>query len=295
MKAKFSLFLMLFLSVAAFSLAAKNDDNIAVVAIPFLGGHTIYKYPTIEFMWGAGKANTHSDLLSQEFLNNGLMDFRVGFTTKKINLANFRNSDIIDVSFNYLFLSRFSKDYMLGDLASQGKVEFDGWKFGATHSRGLAYKFNENSDLLLYNSKGIVWMDPNFSSDSIGDQLAELKNRFGDAIRFGNCFEAGVKYQIIAPLAIDIAYERTVLYPRHLFWYWTASEMIEAAGHGLVNCFVYQVAKSSPFAAPVVNFLLQNIVSYAAFELRKSKMNWPFDTSMPILTDSYKIGISTAF
>jgi hypothetical protein len=96
-------------------------------------------------------------------------------------------------------------------------------------------------------------------------------------------------------LAIDASYERSIVYPRHLFWKWGMGMIIEGAGQGLVNLFVEKILDSSPLAAPIVNFLLKNALSYGIYELRQDKMNWPFETVAPLAFDQFKIGISIVF
>ncbi len=254
--------------------------------------YTKKSYPTIEFQWGFSKPLTHNDLLSQKFLDAGAMDFRIGHTKKKIRE---KYENIVEIDFDFLFLGRITKDLATSDEETNDKVELNAWRFGISSLDGYAYKLGGTGELLLYHSKGMVWTKSEFSSDAPSEQLIDMQNTYDDVFRFGNCFEGGIKYQIVEPIAVNIGFERTIVYPRHLFWYWAGSELIEAVGHGLVSGFVDEVMKSSPIAAPIVYFVLQNAISYGSFELRKKYMNWPFKTAMPLLIDNYKVGVSFAF
>jgi hypothetical protein len=51
----------------------------------------------------------------------------------------------------------------------------------------------------------------------------------------------------------------------------------------------------SPAAAPIVNFVLKNGLSYGMYQLRKEKMNYPFESEAPILNDTFKIGVTFIF
>jgi len=256
------------------------------------GKYTLNSYPTIEFQWGFTKPSTHKDLLSQKFFDAGSMDFKIGHTKKR---AREKYEGIVEIDFDYVFLGRITKDFVSSDEKSSDKVELNAWRFGVSSLDGYAYKLGGTGELLLYHSKGMVWTKPEFSSNTASEQLVDMQKTYDDAFRFGNCFEGGIKYQIVEPISVNVGFERTIVYPRHLFWYWTGSEIIEGIGHGLVSGFVKEVMKSSPIAAPIVNFLLQNAISYGSFELRKKNMNWPFDSAMPLLIDNYKVGVSFAF
>jgi len=117
---------------------------------------------------------------------------------------------------------------------------------------------------------------------------------FSKTLRFGNSFQGGVQFKF-NNIGIDAAYERSVIYSRHLFWKWGGSELIEVTGQWLVDLFVEDILDSSPGAAPVVNFLLKNALSYGIYELRQEKMNWPFETAAPIVFNQFKIGVNFVF
>ena len=70
-----------------------------------------------------------------------------------------------------------------------------------------------------------------------------------------------------------------------------------ALGAALVatDLFVDEVADRSPYAAPVVRFLLEGALQYGFYELRKDDVNWPFDTDAPLVVDMFKLGVTTRF
>jgi hypothetical protein len=118
---------------------------------------------------------------------------------------------------------------------------------------------------------------------------------FNKDVRFGNSFQGGIQFKFMYSTAIDVSYERSIVYPRHLFWKWGMGMIIEGAGQGLVNLFVDEILESSPEAAPIVSFLLKNALSFGIYELRQDKMNWPFETTAPLAFDQFKVGISVVF
>jgi hypothetical protein len=52
---------------------------------------------------------------------------------------------------------------------------------------------------------------------------------------------------------------------------------------------------SSPYAGPVVGFILKSALSYGIYELRQEKMNWPFSSAAPLSYDQVKFGMTFNF
>jgi len=71
--------------------------------------------------------------------------------------------------------------------------------------------------------------------------------------------------------------------------------LLEFGGYSLTDRFVKAVLRSSPYAAPIVDFFLKNAVSFAMYELRKEKMNWPFKSVAPLTFDTWKLGVTFRF
>jgi hypothetical protein len=63
----------------------------------------------------------------------------------------------------------------------------------------------------------------------------------------------------------------------------------------LLDKFIDEIFESSPSAAPVVNFMLKSALTYGMYELRKDKMNWPFNSDSPLTYDQFKFGLTFIF
>jgi hypothetical protein len=120
-------------------------------------------------------------------------------------------------------------------------------------------------------------------------------DRFGDSFRFGTKFEGGVRMMLGTHVELGAGYERSLIFPRWLFWKWAGSELLESAVLGMVDEFVDEIRERTPVAAPIVSFVLKNGVSYFVYELRKEDMNYPFTTEDPILSDSYTFSLAFVF
>ncbi|MDP1993706.1 MAG: hypothetical protein Q8K40_00530, partial [Ignavibacteria bacterium] len=161
--------------------------------------------------------------------------------------------------------------------------------------RGYAYKPGLKSAIIFYNGNGFTWSNLKIKDNFLNHADSLSLNLFNNSFRFGQKTEGGVKIQIIPQLVFNAGYERAEIFPRLLFWKWAGSAIIEVAGQAMLDEFVDKILDSTPMAAPAINFLLKNGLSYGIYELRKEKMNWPFNTPAPFQTDSFKFGVTFIF
>ena len=264
-------------------------------------GWEFHGQPFIELNYGLGIAK-HDKLVSK-FADVGLAEIKLGYATQE----SYYFDNIIEFHDKYLFGSKFSADLKSASVTI-GNMKSDLWRFGFANRSGYGYKLN-NFSILLYNGSGFVWSKldmidypaktyllttpPMSIEDARRD--TDILNRFHDSFRFGTLSEGGVRIEVASFASIDFGYEAAVIFPRHLFWKQIGSFIIEESAIGVLNHFIDEVADSSPYAAPVVNFLLKNGLSYAFFSLRKANMNWPFTTEAPLTYETFKLGLTFTF
>jgi hypothetical protein len=106
---------------------------------------------------------------------------------------------------------------------------------------------------------------------------------------------AGVDLRL-GMFTVNAAYTWDQVYPRHLFWKWAGTSVIEGIASGLVDAFVKAIGNSSPKAVPVMNFVLRNGLAYGFKSLRKSNMTWPFGADTPPLNiETFSVGATVSF
>jgi hypothetical protein len=194
----------------------------------------------------------------------------------------------------YLFGSVLSLDYNYIDDDPPG-VSSEGGRFGFGNRLGFGYDLGP-LELLPYNQIQYNWTKFNpVDSTGISVEDGKILDRYAGAFRFGHSGEAGVKLQIAKSLGLVVGYEFAVIYPRHIFWPWLGSHIIQSTALGMVSVFSEDIVNSSPIFGPVMYFLLKNGVMYAFYQGYKEKMNWPFDSETPITIDTFKIGASLTF
>jgi hypothetical protein len=155
-----------------------------------------------------------------------------------------------------------------------------------------------------YHQKAFVWTRVDFtdvSSNSdvtnivLSDNDKEILKRYDESFRFGGLSDGGLRLEFGGLVALSGSYEATVVFPRHLFWKWALSYVIEGLGYLSIDYFVEEIMDSSPAAGPIVNFLLKNGLSYAFYALQREDMNWPFSTESPLTYETIKIGLTFSF
>lgn len=191
-----------------------------------------------------------------------------------------------------LFFGRYA--YNLGRTANGTEIQASAWKFGLEGSSGIPWQTGDVK-IIPYHSRGWQWAYITYDSLNTTSQSREILDQFNESVRFGNRFEGGLKFRVKESFEIGAGYQRSIIYPKHMFWYWAGSSLIEEIGQGLIDGFISKVSKASPGAAPIVYFILKNALSYGAYELRKDKMNWPFETAPPFFSDSYKVTLTWIF
>lgn len=240
--------------------------------------------PSVSLNYGFAKMKRKD--LTGEFTDPASIELKIGYINERTVK---KNENIIDYDGHYFHVSNINSD--LGSDSSD--YNSNNWKFGLVASSGYGYKMG-NSSILLNHGFSLDWTRLDVKSDFISADSTTL-TRYNRSFRFGTSWDGSVQINVIPQLGIDLAYERAVIFERHLFWKWAGSFVIEAAGQIAIDHFISEVLKSSSYAAPIVNFVLKNAFSYGIYELRKDKMNYPFETAPPVAVDQFKVGLTFVF
>lgn len=275
------------------STATSTNENIeSGFNLPFFNNVNYIEsnIPTIQLDYGFTQASYNDS--DAEFNDLNLMGIKIGFTDiKSIN----EEKSIIEFDYDYVFLNHISNE-LGGEEAELNEINTNAWQWGFGKNSGYGWQLGEKTSITLYNGGRLTWtkidVEPGADVNLIND---EPINNFGDAFRFGSTFEGGVRFRVIKNVGINAEYTRTQVFPRHMFWYWTGSGIIEGIGDFMVGYFVRYVRKSSPELVPIVDFVLRNAISYGFSELRSEKMNWPFSTAAPFDYQTFKVGLSFYF
>ena len=244
--------------------------------------------PTVVLRYGMSGINLQN--LNGKFADPGLLELKLGYTDEKEYKWE---ENIIDYDFKYLYLSNVSTDINNATVTAS-ELKNNMWRFGFGKATGYGYRIGEGG-VIPYYSYDLAWSRLDLKDQTVPAADKALLDNFDGTFRFGTSAEGGVKIKIIPMLTLDASYERSIIFPRHLFWKWAGSVAIESIGQFLVDGFVKEIMHSSPYAGPVMSFILKNALAYGMYELRQDKMNWPFSSAAPLAYDQFKFGFTVNF
>ena len=282
----------LFFSTIAFSQKNNTDDYFNDNVLDFI----YTARPMIEVNYGIGYPG-HTEFIS-EFAAVGSWDVKLGKSERKIY-----KSILLDLNERYIFGSHMSSSQQ-NYLDTDGKVLTDSYRFGAGSRDGIGYGGSFLS-VTPYVSQDFVWTKLYDFSDSLkpapntqpSPDYDILDDYYG-TFRFGDKSAYGVKLEFASKFQLNPYYETSVVYRRHLFWYWAGSFLVSQIGYNTLAIFTDEIVDSSPVIGPIVNFALKAGYLYGYYLLRKENMNWPFNLSgdEPALTfETFNIGFSMVF
>ena len=243
--------------------------------------------PAVSLDYGLSKTNLKG--INSSFAKSNLLELKIGHV---METPIEESEEILKYRFTNVFLSYISTE--LSNKTSSDGIKSNLWRFGAGWSKGYGYKLG-NTSITLFNSGSFVWSRLDLKDFPVNPADINKLDRFNKSFRFGTSTEDGIQIKPIPLISVEAGYERAVIFERHLFWKWVGSEVIYFAAQGALDAFIHEIKDSSPFAVPVVNFILKSGLSYGMYQLRQEKMNWPFNTAPPLAYDQFKFGITFVF
>lgn len=297
---KILLIFLISLSVLSFIYPQNDQDSTSSHSIGWrhrhsnhcyfdMWGHEFFKKPTIALDYGFSKMGQNG--LNGNFVNSNLFELKLGYSNEK---QLWQSEDILAYKFHYFRLGDVSSKL---SVASSNKSDYETnlWRFGFGWASGYGYRISNSFKIIPYYDYSIDWSQLKFNSEPADANDKSITDLYNNSFRFGTSTEGGVKINLIPQLQVSAAYEHSIIFPRHIFWKWVGSVAIETTGQWAIDSFVNKIMDSSPYSAPIVNFVLKNALSYGVYELRKDKMNWPFDSAAPLFYYQFKAGLTFVF
>ena len=202
-----------------------------------------YRKATFEALYIFSNASYSEKAFPGKFAKQAGVEIRLGHNGIRSLLEE---PSIVKHDYTYFFVSNINPNFGM-KRKDTTEVEFESWRFGFANSDGYGYKTGDNSALLFYHSMSINWNKLQFfqkffnttgvplpKSDSLARPSPAI-DVFGDQLRLGNSFEGGIRFVVFENLAITAGYERQIIYPRNMFWYWLGSGFIEGVAHGITD------------------------------------------------------------
>jgi len=249
--------------------------------------------PVLGIQYGFG--DVERDGFTGDLASIGAFDVQAGFRMER----RFGGVDaLLHQSTNFAYVGNLASR-LASDLPSSSEVGTDMWRFGLGFADGYGYRFASNRGrFVLQSALGFGWYSLDVDGGAVGALPpvdAAMLEQFTSHTRFGDSWESAVEVGFGENLAVHAGYERSVVFPGFKIWYWAMSSIIDRIALEAVDLFVDRVEDSSPYAAPVVRFVLEGALQYGFYELRQEETNWPFNTEPPLAYDMFKLGLTTRF
>lgn len=244
-------------------------------------------HPYIEVSYGY--LEPMHEKFSGEFAPIGSFQAKLGYS----DISPYKKH-VLSMDERYLFFSLAQGNYNYIDDELTG-VETEAMNFGFGNRLGFGYDIGPVS-LLPYSQFQYVWTEFNpVNTTGVSEANIDILNRYADAFRFGHSGEAGVNIRLMKSVSVGAGYEFSVIYPRHIFWPWLGSQIIQSSALGMISVFSEDIVNSSPVIGPIMYFVLKNAVAYGMYQGYKTKMNWPFASETPLTTEAFKLNASLTF
>lgn len=219
------------------------------------------------------------------------LELRYGFT--RIN----HDIDVEDRFYyasEYAFLANSSSFLKPSFWISTG-INIDAWRFGIAYKNGYGYEMMNNQRLALYHSGMLSWTSIDFELIPVDPYQRGFINHYDEQVKFGMGYEGGFLFRFYENFNLNLAYEEALVYPYHELFKWSGSAVMDLVFHRTVDFFGDDLLKEYPDLYPVLNFLIKNGYSYFIYSFRDDEMNWPFDSSSPLIYTHFKLGITVIF
>lgn len=251
----------------------------------------------IEVSYGFGELK-HKNFES-EFNPLSLSEIKLG----KRYLKPAGNYRILEFEDNFLF-SSFLNDN--SNNTQNIKINFKIWRFGLGFRKGYGYSFGNNFAILPSYQLGFVWNQSEFNhpierilsveTNQAWQKEIKILNDYDNEIKFGTTTVAGLDIKISSMLNIGVNYETQIVMPAYLVWKHFGSFGIELLSQTGIDFLTEGVIiKAAPSITPILYFLMKNGLSYFFYTLKQEKMNWPFDTKVPLTMEALKFDVKITF
>jgi hypothetical protein len=261
---------------------AKNDTIDVSVKKPFLD---VYY----------GNAQLSRQGMSGELSNTDILGIAIGVKKEK---EHKESDEVIIQDKNGVSLTLGSaqnlqnSDSLYQGVSLTNTNALDFWSLGFINGTGYGYQWG-SSTLMLTVEDNTSWTSINPRTYSLMQGPADWQNimDFDGTMRLSSSMTSSLEFRVSNTVSLNGGYTWNQVMPRHLFWYWMGSEIIEGLAGNAVDRLIENFTEMSPKSQPVMHFVLKSAVLYGMKEMRRKYMNWPFETVSPMNITYWNIGV----
>lgn len=251
------------------------------------------KKPYVDLFYGQSSISRNGFL--GEFSDATIYGISLGLKKEKMHKES--NDIIIQDKTGLTFslgrtpeIGQSDSSYWSIPVASTNTMEF--WSLGSVNGTGYGYQFGENA-LILTVEDNATWnsfIPRSFALAQTPLDWQYMRDMDG-TMRFGSSMTSSIECRLSNTLTLKGGYTWNQVLPRHMFWYWLGSEVIEGLAGAAIDNVITNFGNISPKSLPVMHFILKSALLYGVKELRRTQMNWPFETATPMNITYWNIGV----
>ncbi len=166
----------------------------------------------------------------------------------------------------------------------------DSWRFGMGWQNGYGYNFNKFKVYLIHRGT-FDWTNLKLNFPTNEANMNKLEGN----LRFGTSFASGIMISIAEPFNLGFYYEKSQIQPRYTFLNQIVSWGLENALQRAPDIFEEELVKEFQNYYPILYFIYKSSVSYLLYELRENNMNFPINSSNPLVIESFKVDLRFIF
>jgi hypothetical protein len=261
----------------------KNSDTIDISV----------KKPFLDVYYGNAQISRQG--MSGEISNTDIYGIAIGVKKEK---EHKESDEVIIQDKNGISLTLGSaQDLQQSDSLFQGvyltnRNALDFWSLGLINGMGYGYQWG-SSTLMLTVEDNTSWTSINPRTYSLMQSPADWQYimDFDGTMRLSSSMTSSLEFRVSNTVSLTGGYTWNQVMPRHLFWYWMGSEIIEGLAGNAVDRLIENFTEMSPKSQPVMHFVLKSAVLYGMKEMRRKYMNWPFETASPMNITYWNIGV----
>jgi len=131
---------------------------------------------------------------------------------------------------------------------------------------------------------------------SFGQSDFNAISRYADEdFHYMHDYESGLRLSLGETVGLKAGYSFNVHYPRFMTWQYLGSVLVYSAGYLSLEKFDKWIISNSPILGSVFDAVLMSGYNYLFYSFQKEKMNWPFQTEVPLTNEGLTFGLSIKF
>ncbi len=252
-----------------------------------------FDQPCIELSFG------RASMISTDFRNPVQLMGQIGIAYGRLSGTKIKSSPLVQRADNdRLYVQLYSPTYLGAEDTTMTRLS--GWRFGLHLSSGYSFMQDTSTpSFSLLHTGGPLWSFNSFEPARLAGGVDTIDQRTIEGLRsshFGSHSGFSLRWSLSSAIALQADVERTMMFHSSSFFPWFGSVLLEGISQGILSGTILRsIEIKSPKSVPYAALILRSALSFAWYELRRSKQHFPFGGNRPMVSDAARIAVSISF